>query len=561
MIPSNPPLILQPFANTGDKTAPPQTDPSSFVNFADGYTLDYEIDLNSTNTNAKAVERQVQNYLFNLSTANESFWQQMTVAPWYSTMPGGYNQGAVVGLLDSGSVWRQYRSLVNANIVNPNAGGSSTSWEYIPLNAELLSQVAMPAGGGGIVRPGGQTTEIIAATTDFNTLTNGTWEFSTDAIANGSANAPAQLGIGSTFAGMLESKQWAAGANTFIVQRYSDRTGNAFFRGALNGSFSQWRSVTPVDNFSTDTGAANAVQGNANLSSTVLADNQRFWVKIAFANTGATTFSPLPGITARPLIGEGQLPLQGGELIVGGRAIIIYKLDTNNFVLVSCTGGAQQVVQGSNPTHAVALGQLGNRQTSVTLAVGATTALTPSQAGSLVVFQGGTLNLPSLASCRIGSSFDILSTAAGNVVCAGADTIQFNGTVSNNVSVLPVNGTGFTIVNGGSAWFYFSGITGLKYAFEFRSVLALNGYQVLPSGMIEQWGQGTTNGAGQLIVAFPIPFPNACLNVQATVQGVGTAGQPYAAMTGATSNTNLTIWGNFGGAGASIPVSWRAIGW
>lgn len=45
--------------------------------------------------------------------------------------------------------------------------------------------------------------------------------------------------------------------------------------------------------------------------------------------------------------------------------------------------------------------------------------------------------------------------------------------------------------------------------------LSTNGYYIFPGGLIIQWGVST----GQVSVStvtFPIPFPNACLNVQAT---------------------------------------------
>jgi hypothetical protein len=39
-----------------------------------------------------------------------------------------------------------------------------------------------------------------------------------------------------------------------------------------------------------------------------------------------------------------------------------------------------------------------------------------------------------------------------------------------------------------------------------------NGYAKLPGGIIIQWGAATTDNT----VIFPIEFPNACMNVQAT---------------------------------------------
>ena len=46
--------------------------------------------------------------------------------------------------------------------------------------------------------------------------------------------------------------------------------------------------------------------------------------------------------------------------------------------------------------------------------------------------------------------------------------------------------------------------------------LAANGWQRLPSGLILQWGSATTNN-GNLTVAFPTAFPNACYGVFANV--------------------------------------------
>ena len=46
-------------------------------------------------------------------------------------------------------------------------------------------------------------------------------------------------------------------------------------------------------------------------------------------------------------------------------------------------------------------------------------------------------------------------------------------------------------------------------------LLAETGYQILPSGLIMQWGVSERTAARQEdeVVAFPLPFPNACLNV------------------------------------------------
>ena len=62
------------------------------------------------------------------------------------------------------------------------------------------------------------------------------------------------------------------------------------------------------------------------------------------------------------------------------------------------------------------------------------------------------------------------------------------------------------------------------------------GYQILPSGLIIQWGRFTRSG-NSTAVAFPIPFPNEC--VTAVVAGNTASGE---AETGVVfTTTTLTM--------------------
>ncbi|AWD92426.1 tail fiber protein [Xanthomonas phage Carpasina] len=334
---ASPDLIIRPFAESGEKQAPPQSDPNGFVNFSQGYTEDYEVDLNSGLTTAKAVERDIQNYLFHLLTGAVQAWQQMSISPWYAEMTGGYSAGAVVGRPNSSGAWQIWRSTADNNVSDPIASGQ-TSWEYVPFNSEIVKSVAMPAGGTALIVPGGTRTEVVTVAADFNSFINGTWEFQTDSVANSSANSPVQLGAASALAGMLESKSWVNGATSYTVQRYVDRSGNAFYRGATNTAWTKWTSVTQVNNFSIDTsGAANLIQGNALLSSLTLSNNQSFWVQIANSNTGATTFSPNPSIAAKQVVTLAGNPLAGLELFSGGRAFFTYNQPGDVWNLITCT--------------------------------------------------------------------------------------------------------------------------------------------------------------------------------------------------------------------------------
>jgi hypothetical protein len=83
---------------------------------------------------------------------------------------------------------------------------------------------------------------------------------------------------------------------------------------------------------------------------------------------------------------------------------------------------------------------------------------------------------------------------------------------------------------------------------------ASNGYQKFSNGLIVQWGLTTTTTSPQT-VTFPIAFPTACLNVQATATGTSTN----------TANTivyTITTT-NFIGATANVLCNfyWVAIGY
>ncbi len=345
-------LIVQPFANSGDVAVPPQTDGSGFVSWQLGYTPDYEIDLTSGNPQAKAVEREVQNALFNILSANQQAWQQLGFSEWYSAMPSGYDVNAMV-MRFSGGVWRPYRSRVAANMSDPLT--TPANWEYVPSASEALANTPMPSGG-----PAGAASLIVTAATDFNSFATGTWDFRSDAIASASPNAPAQAG-GATVAGMLESMVWANGLITYAVQRYTDRLGNSFFRGSTDGTWTAWIGTTPPPSFSTDVSVTvNLVSATFAIPSASIPDNSVFWVKIANTNNGASTFTPNASImpVALPILGLANLALQGGELFAGGRAMLVYKADTSTFILTFCSGATLQVKAATAGNQAVTLDQV-----------------------------------------------------------------------------------------------------------------------------------------------------------------------------------------------------------
>lgn len=85
---------------------------------------------------------------------------------------------------------------------------------------------------------------------------------------------------------------------------------------------------------------------------------------------------------------------------------------------------------------------------------------------------------------------------------------------------------------------------------------ASNGYQKLPSGLIMQWGTHSHVGGTGEIVTFPIPFPNACLNIT-TSNADGLGGNLNIQAYNLTT-TNFTAKNNNAGA---VKSAWLAIGY
>jgi len=230
---TTPPLINEPFAVAGDLTTVPPTDPNGFVNFNSGYTPDYELNLASGDPQAKAVERGIQNWLFNASTTAMKAWQQYNRPPWYNNMPGGYAKWAEVVVDTGDGNPKPYRSLAAGNVANPI---NSATWEYIEGTGEIVKHIAMPTGG-----PQGSGSYVVTVATNFNAfVSSGSWQFLNDAVVNGSPNPPANGGTKGQ-AGMLEVVAWQDGANSYVTQFYRDKAGIGFMRGAVNGTWTAWK--------------------------------------------------------------------------------------------------------------------------------------------------------------------------------------------------------------------------------------------------------------------------------------------------------------------------------
>lgn len=319
-----PELIPSPFAAQGDKDPIPQTSSTGFANLRDGYTPDYEISLASNNPQAKAVERKIQNQLFFIATQNAQAWQRQMAPPWFQGMPGGYEQNAEVVRVGNDGIMRRYRSMVNANASDPL---SSTTWEEQPAWSVMRSNIPMPAGGPGLSSGG----EVITTGRNFNDLLNGTWEFFSDSVVVASQNAPVYPASAGAAAGMLEAKSWVSGANTFCVQRYTDRVGNVAVRGLNAGAWTNWMYAVNVMALQQGRVTYGVAAGSANAYTLTLVpqlqgglvDGMILRVKFNTMNTGASTIN-VSGLGAKAIVGAANFPLTGGELGQGLIAELVF---------------------------------------------------------------------------------------------------------------------------------------------------------------------------------------------------------------------------------------------
>lgn len=341
-----PDLIQRPFADLGDVTIPPQTDPAGFVNFQDGYTQFYEISLDSGNPQAKAVERGIQNYLFNALTKNAQAWQNMARPVWYNTLPGGYDRNAEVIAVDGSGIARPYRSLVSNNNSNPV---NSSAWEYIPTPGEMIANIPMRAGGAS-----GSTGMVLTAPANFNSITDGFYVVATDTVAVGSANAP------SSSAGRLEAISWTSGSTTYTLQVYIDRAGGVYIRSST-GAFTPWTQIANVQMVqtgqgqyvvSTGTGAAYVANYVPQINSLVDGLTLKFR---AVANSLANATLKVGSTAAVRLFTNDLSPLTAGVIAANSTVTVTYSSALNAWVLDSSPGAVCNVTQaeaelGTNDT-------------------------------------------------------------------------------------------------------------------------------------------------------------------------------------------------------------------
>ena len=127
-----PRYYITPFANSGDKAPVPQTDPSGFVNYQSGFTVDYE--KKPGESGYKAIPRDESNQIYFDITESIQQYQQTGIYDFIEPIDNGgipfpYSYNSLCRYNDGSGV-KIYQSLTNNNISLPT---DSAKWQKVPL--------------------------------------------------------------------------------------------------------------------------------------------------------------------------------------------------------------------------------------------------------------------------------------------------------------------------------------------------------------------------------------------------------------------------------------------
>lgn len=308
-----------PFAFAGDVTAIP--DPlqvGGTVSMTEGWNNNYQRNL-STDPAALPIDRSTTNWLLlQISTALQALQQASVPELILASQNGGaaysYGQGAVVLWSASGNApFVKYVSLTAGNTNTPSAAdpqGLTTGWQTVVDPIATAAQASAGTNDASIMTP-----LKVAQQTALRALLAG----SSSQVFN----------VGPATAGTHAPE-------TLQVQQ-----------SAFNYA-------------GTVTGTANALTAAIAPAPTSLTDGLTVAIRVATTNTGATTLN-LNGLGAVAVVGAAHMALQGGELFATGLAIFTYSTSLTKWLLVDCTGGAQQVGNATASQQALPLGQATGR--------------------------------------------------------------------------------------------------------------------------------------------------------------------------------------------------------
>lgn len=238
-----------------------------------------------------------------------------------------------------------------------------------------------------------------------------------------------------------------------------------------------------------------------------------------------------------------------GVVIPQGLAVVVY-CDGTNVFLASSAGQASFTPYLFSPAAGTTSLTITNGYTPGCVMVEKNGALL--RTSDYTATNGATIVIPATVTNDQFTVYAFSSFSIANAVQKSGDVMAgplalFAGSTAPNQAA-GTRGTAVATMN--------------SFASEFASILAGNGYQKLPSGLILQWGQSLSNGSGVAVVTFPIPFPTAALAIIPTQ--INSSNGTVTVTSPAVSGCQLNYWQPAAGnipAAAGVTANWLAIGY
>lgn len=336
---------------------------------------------------------------------------------------------------------------------------------------------------------------------------------------------------------------------TFPCQVWGDTsTGRLKQRNSANTA---WLDKGPLDSplrdaasqgeFVADTGAANAYVCNFVPAITTRSEATPIRFKASNANTGACTINDGVGVVA--LVGGAHTALQGGEIVANGIAWIQWNssIGGGSYVLLFCTGAAEQVAPATKGQHAVQLQQMaavvgGIRNGKMSVTAASTTATFTADEVAVKAALGGASWLLS----SFSKTINLATTGAG-----GMDT-----------GTAPVNGyvALYAIYNPSTATSALLAVNATSAAAQsiYGGANMPSGYTY--SGLISVW---PTNGSSQFKIGNQRDRRISIAGVQVLSTTTGTGASVTLSVAGAIPPNAVSCRGvinGTGGAGGNIQL-------
>ncbi|MDK3025589.1 hypothetical protein QO239_23625 [Cupriavidus taiwanensis] len=313
-----------------------------------------------------------------------------------------------------------------------------------------------------------------------------------------------------------------------------------------------------------DTGVANAYVVAYNPPVTALTDGMMFWFKAKTANTAASTLK-INGLTAKSILGPAHIALQGGEIVANGKCLVVWKADSDAFVLVESTGGARQVAAPTKDKHAVQLAQVNLKADKATTLAGygITDAYTQEQVNTALNAKAD--KATTLAGYGITDAYTraLVDSLVGGRIARTGDTMSGPLAMPNNVALQLTSSLGISfaalycsalnefIIGEPTLGMYLKG-NGLFFNTSADKIwrdglvvasFGASGYIKFPNGWMVQWGSQSVPANTTQSYALPTTFPTAhrqalCSPIQIPQSAVGC--NPVSASQISLSNISTT---------------------